>query len=83
MLHFLLCDTIYFSSHINSYSNCNKTPVYNGEPTEITIQVAQLHNLGLVLSTAKVTLLRYTAFIHYLQHLLTHLVDMPYSYNSW
>ena len=39
-----------------------------------------LRNSGLVLSTASVPWPRYVAFIHYIQHLLTHIVVMPYSW---
>ena len=40
-------------------------------------------HLWLVPSTASVPLPRYAAFIHYIQHLLKHIVDMPYISNSW
>ena len=55
----------------------------NGEPPELINQVVPLHNMGLMPSTASVLLPRDTAFIHYIQHLLTHTVDMPYINNSW
>ena len=55
----------------------------NGDPTELINQVAPLCNSGLVPSIASVPLPRYAAFIHYIQHLLTHAVDMPYINNSW
>ena len=45
--------------------------------------MATLHNSGLVPSTASVPLPRYAASRHYIQHVLPHFVDMPYSYNSW
>ena len=41
---------------------------------------------GCVVLTARVLLPCYAAFIHYMiyiQHVLTHVVDMLYSYNSW
>ena len=55
----------------------------NGEPTELIIQVALLRNSGLVPSTTSIPLSGYVACIHYIQHMLTHIVDIPYSYNSW
>ena len=50
---------------------------------EQIIQVAPIRNLGLVPSTSSVPLSGYATFIHYIQNVLTHVVDMPYSYNSW
>ena len=55
----------------------------NGDPTELIIQVAPLHNSALVPSTSSVSVPRYAAFIHYIQHVSTHVVDVPYSYSSW
>ena len=46
------------------------------EPTKLTNQVALYCNLVLVQSTVRVLLLHYVAFIHYIQHLLTHAVDI-------
>jgi len=39
--------------------------------------------LGLRVLIVSIPLLGYATFIHYMQHLLMHIVDMPYSYNSW
>ena len=58
---------------------CTRAWVHNGEPTELINQVAPLRNSILVPSTASVSLPRYAAFIHCTQHLLTHVVDMPYN----
>ena len=52
------------------------------EPTKLIHQVALLHNSDLVPSTPSVRLPCYAAFIHYIQHLLTHVIDMPYIDNS-
>ena len=46
---------------------------------EVIHQVAPLHNS----LTASVLLPQCTRVIHYIQHLLTHVVDMPYINNSW
>ena len=54
-----------------------------GESTELIIQVAPLGNSGLVPSTASVPLPRHAANIRYIQHFLTHVVDQPFSCNSW
>ena len=58
--------------------NENETRVRSktmGKIHNIIIQVAPLGNSGLVPSTASVSLPR-----HYIQHLLTHIVDVPISY---
>ena len=56
----------------------------NGGPvTEVFIQVAPLRNSGRVPSIVSVPLLDYAAFINYNQYLSKHVIDMPYSYNSW
>ena len=55
----------------------------DGEPTELNIQVAPLSKSGIVPSTASVPLPCHAPYIHYIQHLLPHVVDMPYSYNGW
>ena len=55
----------------------------NGEPTELIFQVAPLYNSGCVPLTGSIPLPHYAPFIHYIQHLLTHVLDMPYSVWCW
>ena len=45
--------------------------------------VAPLRNSGFVPLTASIPLPCYVVRIHYNQHLLVHVVDMPYINNSW
>ena len=51
--------------------------------TELINQVAPLCNSGVMPFTANVPLPRYIAFIHYILHVLAHIVDMPYIKSSW
>ena len=61
----------------DSCHNMNTLNTISGEPKELVSQVAWLCNSGSVL------LAGYMAFIHNIQHLLTHVVDcVPYTYNS-
>jgi len=48
----------------------------NWEPTKLIIQVVPLHNSGIMPSTASISLPCYIAFIQYIRHLLTYVVDM-------
>ena len=69
--------------YICVHYNHTKHVRVNGEPIELINQLASLRNSDLMPSTASVQLPCYGAFIHYIQHLLTHFVDMPYTNNNW
>ena len=71
------------TTYIHPLINSKSLVIISGEPTELIIQVALFCNSGLVSSTTSIPIPGCAALIRYIQHVLTHTVDMAYSYNSW